>query len=106
MTCNFCGEKIRALVDPYLFRRLIRNLINITINIIHTITSPNSTIPVAPNTDTLNTTNAISNNNVNTKIKNVIINTNLLSITGVAFFAEKRKESLLTQSFELMMLSP
>ena len=38
------------------------NLINITINTIHTITSPNNTIPVAPNTDTLTTTNAISNN--------------------------------------------
>ena len=67
------------------------NLINITINTIHTITSPNNTIPVAPNTDTLTTTNAISNNNVNTKIENVIININLLSIIGVAFFAKKKR---------------
>ena len=67
------------------------NLINITINTIHTITSPNNTIPVAPSTDTLNTTNAISNNNVNTKIENVIININLLSIIGVAFYAKKKR---------------
>ena len=67
------------------------NLINITINTIHTITSPNTTIPVAPSTDTLNTTNAVSNNNVNTKIENVIININLLSIIGVAFFAKKKR---------------
>ena len=67
------------------------NLINITINTIHTITSLNNTIPVAPNIDTLTTTNAISNNNVNTKIENVIININLLSIIGVAFFAKKKR---------------
>ena len=46
------------------------NLINITINTIHTITSLNNTIPVAPNIDTLTTTNAISNNNVNNNIPN------------------------------------
>jgi nitrogen fixation/metabolism regulation signal transduction histidine kinase len=63
-------SNVSIYADRSMVLQVIYNLINNAINTIHTITSPNKTIPAAPIVLTIATVNTINNANVNNKIVN------------------------------------
>lgn len=75
-------------------------MMSITMNM-HTITSPNNTMNVAPPTLAANTTSATSRNTINAKIINNIIVFTLLSIICNVFSAKSKEASFEASSFGL-----